>query len=379
MTMSEFNDMNGNNWCLHRLSDAKSRSISPENRTGEKGCGGMALPNENWPARNIGVGWKCAPFIEIEPGETAVLADIEDEGLIQSMWITGAVDRGLILRMHWDNQKNSSVEVPLTDFFLYGFAGSFALNNSNWNKGPKYLVNSQLVTVNPNRGLNCFFQMPFKKRALITLENRSSRKKVIYYQINYTLTTLGDDIGYFHSQYRSSKPIAKGEVHTLLDNVNGKGKYIGTALYVGLNRNFFWWGEGEFKFFIDGDTEYPTICGTGLEDYFGGAFNWDIEDAYHTYQTPYMGMPYIWKPDGLYNIQQRYALYRWHVMDPIVFQENLKVTLQCLGWKMSDDGLNNKDFLQREDDYISVSYWYQDMLDQNEKVALPSHDSIMCD
>jgi hypothetical protein len=359
---------------LYEIVDYTTRTISPENRTGEKGKAAAAIPNPEWPARNLGVGWKCSPYIEIEAGETTDLAFIQDSGLIQSFWITGEVDRGLILRMYWDDQVHPAVEVPLTDFFLYGYAKAHRMEN--WQTGPLYTVNSALVCVNPNRGLNCFFQMPFKKNARISLENRSSLKKGVYYQINYAVGKHEGPIGYFHAQYRDSMPVGKGKVHTLLDGIKGQGHYIGTAMYVGLNRNRDWWGEGEFKFYIDGDEDFPTIASTGLEDYFGGAFNWDTEGAYIPYNTQYMGMPHIERPDGLYEIQQRFSLYRWHVLDPIRFKENLKVTVQCLGWKMSDDGVN-KDFLQRQDDYMTVSYWYQDKLDQNDLVLLPNHDELM--
>lgn len=360
---------------LYDILDYTTRTISPENRTGEKGKSAMAKPNPNWPARNLGVGWKCSPFIEIEAGQTVDLAEIHEQGVIQSFWITGEVDRGLILRMYWDDQSFPAVEAPLTDFFLYGFSDAHRIEE--WNKGPVYTVNSELVCVNPNRGLNGFFQMPFMKNARITLENRSTMKKGVYYQINYAIGQHEGPIGYFHAQYRQSMPVKKGQEHVLLDGVNGRGHYIGTAMYVGLNRNRNWWGEGEFKFFIDGDKTYPTICTTGLEDYFGGAFNWDIEGEYRTYHTAYMGMPYIERPDGLYRIQQRFSLYRWHVLDPIRFKDNLKVTVQCLGWKMSDDGSNNQDFLHRQDDYMTISYWYQDSLDKNEVIELPSHDELM--
>lgn len=361
---------------LYILDDFESRSISAENKHGEKSAGGMDAPNPKWPARNLGVGWKCSPYIDIQANEEVSLAEIDGSGVIQSIWMAGETDRALILRMYWDNQKTPAVEVPLTDFFLYGFSRPHMIEEGLWNSGPKYHVNSQLVAVNPNRGLNCFFQMPFRNCVKITIENRSKNSKCLYYQINYALGEHAGDIGYFHAQYRSSKPVKEG-VHTLLDGIKGKGRYIGTAMYVGLNRNYNWWGEGEFKFYIDGDKEFPTICGTGLEDYFGGAFNWDTMGEYTTYQTPYMGMPYVFKPDGLYNIQQRYVLYRWHIVDPIRFHENLKVTVQCLGWKNDDDNKNNKDFLIRKDDYTTVSYWYQDCLDKNKSVELPSHDYIL--
>lgn len=362
---------------MYKIEQYQSRSISPENPTGGKGMGAKAAPNPEWPARNLGIGCKCAPFIEVEPNTNIVLGEINGSGVITSFWITGEVDRSLILRMNWDNEEIPSVEVPLTDFFLYGFHPVNNINDDNWNLGPDYTVSSSLICVNPNRGLNCFIPMPFYANAKITLENRSSVKKGIYYQINYHLKEHEDKIGYFHAQYRSSKPVRKGEDHVVL-LTEGNGQYIGCAMYVGLNRNRNWWGEGEFKFFMDNDEAFPTICTTGLEDYFGGAFNWDIEGKYKCYQTPYMGMPYIYKPDGLYQVQQRFTLYRWHVMDPVRYYENLKVTVQCLGWKMSDDGKNNTDFLFREDDYITVAYYYQDSINKI-NVPLPSNNEIQAD
>jgi hypothetical protein len=142
------------------------------------------------------------------------------------------------------------------------------------------------------------------------------------------------------------------EPYVIIDGVQGKGQYVGTSMGWGIN-NDRWWGEGEIKFFIDGDGEYPTICGTGTEDYFGGAGNWDVSGEYVTYSTPYMGMPQVLRPDGLYNSQQRHAMYRWHVVDPVRFKKDLRVTIQALGWR------DQNRFYPGMHDICSVAYWYQ--------------------
>ncbi len=342
---------------LYELNDVKTRTISCENKDGSVAGGCKAEPLKDSPGEHLGKGWKSSPFVTVKAGETFEMAKIQGMGEIVSMWLTGEVDRGTILRMYWDDSQIPSVECPITDFFLYGFAKPHVM--ANWNSEPNYRVNSALITVNPNRGLNCYIPMPFRKNAKITLENRTTEDKIFYYQVNYELKEIPENAGYFHAQYRMSLPVKFGEVHTVLDGVYCKGRYLGTALYVGLNRGGRWWGEGEFKFYMDGDKEYPTICTTGLEDYFCGAFNWDCEGEYQTYCTPYAGMPHIYKPDGLYNIQQRFNLYRFHVVDPIRFDNDLKITVQDLGWGVDDTG-TWKNFLQREDDFISVAYFYLD-------------------
>jgi hypothetical protein len=114
-----------------------------------------------------------------------------------------------------------------------------------------------------------------------------------------------------------------------------------------------WWGEGEIKFFMDGDKKFPTICGTGTEDYFGGAWNFEHPTGqYGVFSSPFSGMPQVIKPDGLYQSQQRFGMYRWHVMDPIRFQQDLKVTIQALGWR-------KEGYLPMKDDIASTVFWYQ--------------------
>lgn len=358
--MSKFNGLGVSVSNLSWLSDAKSRSISPENFTGESGKGGMATEGTGKGcARDLGQGWKVSPSIEINAGETFDLAKINKGGAIQQIWLTafGVKFRDLILRMYWDDQEHPSVEVPLGDFFCCGWE-TYAH------------VDSLLVSVNPAFAFNCFWEMPFRKNARITLENRDPlQQAIVYYQINYTETEVPEQCAYFHAQFRRSNPLPYKEVHTLLDGVEGKGQYVGTYIAWGVNNNG-WWGEGEIKFFIDDDDQFPTICGTGTEDYFLGAYNFDLGAAqpkkypseYIEYTTNYAGLPQVIRPDGVYNAQQRFGMYRWHIPDPIRFEDKLNVTIQALGWR--DYGNFGGDYEQRrylplQDDIASTVFWYQ--------------------
>jgi hypothetical protein len=326
---------------LARLSSARSRSISPENFSGEPGQGGQATEGTGAAAaRDLGQGWKISPSVSIDAGSTFDLARIAGPGVIQSMWFTGRrLSRDLILRAYWDDQQWPSIECPLGDFFGVGW-------------GPFAQISSLPVAVNPNNGLNCFWSMPFQRGARMTLENRGPEAFVCYYQINYALTPVSADAGYFHAQFRRVNPLPYRAVCTLLDGVSGQGHYVGTYLAVGVT-NSGWWGEGEIKFFVDGDDEFPTICGTGTEDYFGGAYDWDVDGGYVTYTTPFLGMHQVLRPDGLYRSQTRFGMYRWHVADPIRFQRRLRVSLQALGWR------SELRYLPLQCDMASVAYWYQ--------------------
>ena len=161
---------------------------------------------------------------------------------------------------------------------------------------------------------------------------RAPRSASLYYQIDYTLCDVPDDAARFCAQFRRVNPLPKGEVVTILDGVQGRGHYVGTYCSWGVN-NSGWWGEGEVKFFLDGDGEFPTICGTGTEDYFCGSYNFDVGGQYAEFTTPYAGMPLVLRPDGTYRSQQRFSLYRWHLTDPIRFRSDLRVTMQALGWR----------------------------------------------
>jgi hypothetical protein len=326
---------------LARLSDARTRSISPENFSGAPGGGGRATDGTGaHAARDLGQGWKLSPSIRIEPGQTFELASITGSGAIQHLWFTGRrLSRDLVLRAYWDGQTQPSIECPLQDFFTVGW-------------GPYAQVSSLPIVVNPNNGLNSYWEMPFRLGARLTLQNRGSEPFVCYYQVTYALTDLPPDTAYFHAQFRRTNPLPYKSDYVVLDGVRGQGHYVGTYLAVGVT-NSGWWGEGEVKFFLDDDAEFPTICGTGTEDYFGGAYDWDVEGAYVPYTTPFLGMHQVLKPDGLYRSQQRFGMYRWHIPDPIRFQQQLRVTVQALGWRSEGR------YLPLQCDIASVAYWYQ--------------------
>ncbi len=357
--MHSFNGLGLGLGNLSKLSKAITRSISAENPTGEKGKGAMATEGTGaYCARDLGQGWKVSPSVKIEAGQTYTIADIEGPGAIQHLWLSGDVarkgplSRFYILRIYWDEQEQPSVECPICDFFATGW-------------GQFHQINSLPVAVNPNRGYNCFWQMPFRKHCRITIENRHHEPIMHYYQVDYTLTEVDDDEAYFHAQFRRTNPLPYKQPYTIVDGIKGMGHYVGTSIAWGVNNNG-WWGEGEIKFFIDGDTNYPTICGTGTEDYFGGAYNWDVNGQYVPYSTPFMGMQVI-RPDGTYQSQQRFSMYRWHIMDPIRFQKDLRVTIQALGWR------NGGRYLPLQDDISSVAYWYQ-TLPTNPFPPLPDKD-----
>jgi hypothetical protein len=351
--MADFNGLGMNLGNLSRLSAAKTRSISPENFTGDKGRGGMSTDGAAAnAARGLGQGWKVSPYIIVEAGQTVNLADIAGSGAIQQIWMTLAMGkwRHTILRAYWDDQDQPSIECPAGDFFACG-----------WEKFAQ--VTSQAVCVNPGRAFNCYWEMPFRKRARLTLSNLSDERIYVYYQINYTLTDVPDDVAYFHAQFRRTNPLPFKTDYAILEGVKGRGQFVGTYMAWGVN-NSGWWGEGEIKFFIDGDGAFPTICGTGTEDYFCGAYNFDpgsmerdpkVPPAYVEFNTPYAGMPQVIRPDGLYRSQQRFGLYRWHIMDPVRFEEDLRVTIQALGWRTDKD----RRYLPLQDDIASTAFWYQ--------------------
>ena len=317
------------------LSNAVTRSISAENPTGAVAGGAREVPGKESAASLLGQGWKVRPCITLQPNSTTTLADIEGPGVIQHIWITvrNEAYRSCILRMYWDGEETPSVEVPLGDFFA----------NVH---GLRYNVTSLPVAVNPSGGFNSYWPMPFHTHARITIESDYWEPITgFFYQITYALGEVPEEAACFHAQWRRAMTAREHPEHVILDGVAGQGHYVGTVL--GWNQfSNGWWGEGEIKFYIDGDGEFPTICGTGTEDYFGGAWGFGRE----TFSTLFLGYPlYSKEPAEV----PRHGLYRWHIMDPIRFQKDLKVTLQALGW-----WLNNK-FEPLTDDVCSVAYWYQ--------------------
>lgn len=348
---------------LHLLSDAKTRSVCAENPTGEKGKGGMAAEGfGSRGARELGQKWKVNPAVSI-PGNTVIsIADLQCSGAIQHIWMTFGrlkgrdVWRDLILRFYWDGMEYPSVEVPAGDFFANG-----------WNEYCH--VNSLAVCANPARGFNCYWVMPFRRRARITVENRNPEPVTLYYQIDYVEAEVPEDSAYFCAYFRRENPVPQLQDYTIVDGIRGKGQYVGTYLAWQVN-NCGWWGEGEIKFFLDGDREYPTVCGTGTEDYFCGAYNFDVPgEGYTTFTTPYSGLAQVIRPDGLYRSQTRFGMYRWHITDPVRFESDLRVTIQDLGWRSEGR------YLPQQSDIASVAYWYQTMLNAPFS-ALGSRDEL---
>lgn len=319
---------------LPRVSNSETRSISAENPNGARGGGAKAVPDAGNPASALGVGWKVRPAITLPKESTTTLAEIEGPGAIQHIWIT--VDpkayRDCVLRMYWDGEAAPSVETPLGDFFATAH-------------NVRYKINSLMVAVNPSGGFNSYWPMPFRKSARITIENQGPEPiDGFFYQITYALEPVAADAGYFHAQWRRSMTTREHPEHVLLDGVKGQGQYVGTFLaWEQLSDG--WWGEGEIKFYLDGDQGSPTINGTGTEDYFGGA--WGFGD---TFTSLYSGYPFQREKAGEI---PKHSLYRWHVLDPIRFKTDLRVTIQALGW------WPNGKFQPLTDDIASVAYWYQ--------------------
>ncbi len=346
----KFNGIESNMSNIFKLSDAKSRSISPENFNGEKGKGGMATEGTGSKAsRDLGQGWKVSPSVRIKSKTTFTVAEITGPGSIQHIWMTPTGNwRHSIIRFYWDDEKEPSVEVPVGDFFGMGW-------------GKYSLLNSLAVSVNPGSAFNCYWPMPFRKNCKITLENLDDNDMVLYYQVDYLLTDVPSDAAYFHAQFRRVHNLPYKQDYTLIDNVKGKGHYVGTYIAYEAHENG-WWGEGEIKFFMDGDTQWPTIIGTGTEDYFCGSYDWDTKKKnaagvdvvdYTEYTGPYTGLHQVIRGDGHYQVMQRFGMYRWHINDPIRFEKDLKVTIQALGWR------NDGRYLPLQDDIASVVFWYQ--------------------
>jgi hypothetical protein len=295
-------------------------------------------------ARELGQGWKVSPAIELKAGATATLAEIKGPGVIQHMWITCAPElwRQVILRIYWDNEEKPSVEVPLGDFFCNGWC-------------ERSIVNSLPIAVMTAGGMNSYWQMPFRGGAKVTVEH-IGKKDIgqFFFQITYSLTEVEPEAAYFHAQWRRSNPLMYKEVHTILDGVRGRGHYVGTYLAWQANNNG-WWGEGEVKFYLDGDREFPTICGTGTEDYFGGAWAFEGPEGgcYGAYTSNFLGFHQVTKQDNFFKANQRFGMYRWHIFDPIRFEEELSVTVQALGWRSEGR------YLPLQDDIASVAVWYQ--------------------
>lgn len=339
---------------ISRLVNAKTRSISAENPTGAKAAGAQASPGDDAhcsdAARELGKGWKVRPCLKnLEPGQTHILADIEGPGVIQHIWCTVLhnVHRWVSLRVYYDDQTEPSINVPLGDFFANGIDGTA-------------IINSAPIAVNPKGGMNSYWPMPFKKRIRIEITNDGLEKiNEFFYQISYSLEDVPDDAAYFHAAWQRAMTSRENPDHIVIDNIKGRGHFVGMYLVWNQLSNL-WWGEGEVKFFIDGDpADAPTICGTGTEDYFGGAWGFVMEHdkdlVPQTYTTAYLGYPqavHEYNPKTGPGIPT-HGLYRWHLPDPIRFEQDLRVTVQALGW------WPGAKYQPLTDDIASTAFWYQ--------------------
>ena len=334
-------------------SDAESRSITAENPTGAKGAGGMAdaetslYPPGAKCARELGPMWKLSPCLEFKGNSQYTIMDIGGPGIIRHMWFTLAAKqfRNVIIRIYWDMEGEPSVECPIGDFFC-----------NSWNQTQN--ITALPINVNPTGGLNSYFPMPFRKHARITVENQSQEDFSLFYAINYTLEHVSGDALYFHARWRRVNPMPYAEYYTILDGVEGQGQYTGTFMAWQQN-NSGWWGEGEILMFLDGDKNHPTIIGTGTEDYFGGAWGFVKDGESRSYSAPYLGYVDV-RPEitpgytaGNMRAGSRFILYRFHIQDPVYFKKDLKVQMQCLGWR------GEGRYLPLTDDVSSVAYWYQ--------------------
>ena len=285
------------------------------------------------------------------PRETHVLMDKKGPGVITHLWLTflspepqnwakqgSANHQELLMRMFWDGNPRPGVEAPVGDFF----AGCF---------GRRSEVISLPVVVEGGDSYNCFWRMPFRKSARIEIVNQSAKPlSLLYYNIDWIkLDKLPKDTPYFYAQYRQEYPCQHGQDYLILDT-KGKGHYVGTVLAV-RTRSPAWFGEGDEKIYLDGEAK-ASIWGTGTEDYFLSA--WGLKKT----STPYFGVPYF---DQWGIVGSHTSAYRWHLNDPIVFNQGIKVTLEHFGWISPDENPQHKStsWNEREDDYASVAFWYQ--------------------
>jgi hypothetical protein len=195
--------------------------------------------------------------------------------------------------------------------------------------------------------------MPFRKSARITMENTDGKDMVLYYQINYTLTSVPRDAAYFHAQFRQEQPLRQKGLYTIVEGIRGQGHYVGTYLAWRVHSPG-WWGEGEIKFYMDGDKEWPTICGTGTEDYFCGSYNFENRETkkYQVFSTPYSGLPQVLPPDKIYEGGSSSGFTAGISWTPSVSRRT-SGHHQALGWQSGGR------YLPLEDDIASVAYWYQ--------------------
>lgn len=317
----------------------RSFAVNFENPTGQAGAGGTA-------ASPLGVGRKGDPVRHIEDGEAVTLMDIEGNGTIRHIWMTfhdvPARLRGASIRAYWDGQAHPSIDVPVCEFF------GFAHGRSN-------VFESCMHSVGSTKSMNSWMLMPFVAGARLEFHNNSGERLPLFYHIDYT---LGDDheasVGRLHGTFRRENTTILTKDFEILPERHGAIRYLGCVIGV-RPLDPLWWGEGELKVYIDDDSTYPTIAGTGSEDYVGLA--WGLQNE--TFQ--YHGCSYREKEDDADT--GRVSMYRWHVVDPIVCRKRMRVTIQQIGHRPTNNARTIDEYkaelYEREDDWSAAAFWYQ--------------------
>lgn len=284
--------------------DVKTRWISPENPTGEKGKAG--LTNK---------GAKGNAFYIIQPGEIKILMDVQGAGIVQRMWMSGTIARnaeqrrGVTINMYWDGSEKPAVSAPIGDFFGLGL-------------GMMANFDSELFSSPEGRSFNFTIPMPYRNGAKMEIVNESSSQVLLWYDINYVeMERVPNDAMYFHAYWSRNLKTELGKDFEILPKLNGTGRFLGTNVGVIGDKGYLgsWFGEGEVKVFLDGDLDHPTLQGTGTEDYIGTGWG--------------QGEYYSRRFGSLVSNKEHdiYAFYRYHTADAVFFHENIKVTIQQMG------------------------------------------------
>ena len=346
----------------------QTRWYSPENPTGEKGKGGLS-----------NFGRKGRPCVDVQPGETLVMADIKGNGTIRRIWSTTDPFndpeslRGYKFEIFWEGADRPAVQVPMADFYGHTFGKMTAFENA-------------LFSCPEARSYNCVIPMPFKKGAKIQVTNESDKPMRIFYEINVTLGENNDeDTLYFHSAWRRENFASAREDFEILPKIEGEGRFLGCNMGMRQNQAMksFWFGEGEYKVFLDGDEQWPTLNGTGTEDFIGSGW------GQGQFDDLYQGCQYVSEAgDGAF--KTFYGFYRFHLPDPLYFHKDIRVVIQVMGGAGAKDLLQDMQanpgqkymktgkggefftekevedmgdgfaLVEREDDYCATAYWYMD-------------------
>jgi len=311
-----------------RPHDIHTRWASAENWSGKKGGGGMTNG-----------GRKGSPSFSLKAGQEKILAEASgSSGMVRRIWLTinertPEFLRGLKIEMYWDDAKEPAVSAPLGDFFNHGLGQMSVFENA-------------LFSSPEGRSFNCYIPMPFRKNMKILVKNTTPKDlAMFFYDVDYTLGDKVDENSlYFHAYFNQQRATILGSDYQILPKVNGTGRYLGTNLSVVANDKKYsrsWWGEGEVKIYTDGDTDHPTLCGTGTEDYIGTGWGQGV------FINQYQGCTIANEKDF------EYAFYRFHIPDPVYFYKDIKVTIQQIGFagKEALENLSNmKDTIYRAEE-----------------------------